>query len=428
MVGDTMDSNELSKSDMVIGRFTIDSFLRLLNKSNFNDKIMSTRDYLFNQMYENELKRNKKNYYINPIRENVVFYRGMDNELHSVNPSIVRLFNPLNASIESHYMGTLLDYPFLNEDSKNNITIKLMARMQHYNYKSRLVDITVNPFVAIYMACYNSFTTNGKLLKFAYKNNTKNDGIVNQLKSVHFTSSMNESVKDNLRLLDSIHKNATFKQKVRIFDNQPVGIIDLQLFKNNAAAYDLRYDAQEGAFIMFLNDVLTPFSPLQIKTMQGLFYEYIDATDKYSFLFFLAKNRITNVTIYPDKELSHEIIKIYNKAKITTKTISLINDFVNLKNNFLELSHINNVDQKHISTLCSKYFNYQSIIEFLLTDYIRIMNYKKRIANIRSAIQQNNPGNTQLIKQINNEIKIHNEGINKLAKTANESLFLVQII
>ncbi len=423
-----MNFNEENQNDSVMGRFTIEDFFSLLEKSKFNEKILSTREYLLNQMYDNGIKKSIRNFYIDPIRDNVVFYRGMDNEAHPVSPSITRLINPLDAKIESHYLGTLLRYPFLNEDSNSGISIKMMARMQHYNYKSRLVDITVNPFVAIYMACYNSFTINGKLIKFAYINNTKNEGNVNQLKSLHFTTSINDSVKDNLRLLDSIISSTPFKQKVKNYTNQPVGIIDLQLFKTNSASYDLRYDAQEGAFIMFMNDYLSPVSPLQTKSMSRLIYEYIDASDKYSLLYLLAKNRITYVTIYPDKELSHEIIKIYNKATITTGISSLNNDISQLKNEFIELAHINKYDLLHIKSLCKKYYNDQSLIEFLLTDYIKLINMKKKLKSDRINLLKTKPLNVQSMNKINYEINIHNDGVNKLASISNDLKFKVQLI
>src|SRR5690554_1786812 len=108
-------------------------------------------------------------YAIDNIRENVMFYRGMDNELHDIDPSINRLYKkvPYNVNDEVEYINNLKNNVFLNEYKSKEIKVDLLARMQHYNYKSRLIDVTFNILVATYMASSSSFNTNGKVVEFA---------------------------------------------------------------------------------------------------------------------------------------------------------------------------------------------------------------------------------------------------------------------
>lgn len=353
---------------------TLNEQIALLNKDTGND----------------EKKINDK---IDDIRKNVFFYRGMDDETHEIEPSILRNFEnkKYNILMECQYIKYLLDIIFLNENKKNEITVDLLARMQHYNYKSRLIDVTFNPNVAIYMACSSAYNKNGKVLVFAHESTKGKKTLINYVERYHFSYSPSKSITKNLEYLTATLNEKPITIDYKNYDSRPVVIIDRNTFKHNSAIYDLRYDAQSGSFIFFLN-------PIEKETMEllddldnegldkeSLKYYLISAKNKITFLYLLAKSKITHITMYPDKDISHEINKINAKLKINNQYENkkylneLINECLNI--NF----HISNFEKEeieHVETMCHDYIKEANMIEFLLTDYLYFINYRKKLLSM----------------------------------------------
>lgn len=405
------------KRETIVDDFTLNDLKEYLAYK-FSDKKNNTYKQA---MIENNELLNDKNanlYYISNIRQYVPFFRGMDNESHDIVPSIKRLYgNPQYYTIskESNYIKGFIKSPFINEKDDKKISINLLARMQHYNYKSRLIDITFNIAVAIYMASYTDYLSNGKIIEFVHSSIKKAGQYANKLDRFHFISNPSQNLSDNLKYMNYL-VNLDKKPKLKPnYESNPVVVIDRQTFKHNTAAYDLRYDAQEGAFIMFMNEIDVSNSQnlkdLDCKDLisSNLSYRRISSVNKLAFLFLLAQHGVTHATMYPDKDLIHEIKKIIVKIGCLNKKTDILNSFDNSLSEYLNFSRFSNVlsttDRSNVKKLSHFYINKPSILEFLLTDYLMILKDREFIIkrNISHEISTFNNAVKILITESNNQ-------------------------
>ena len=305
-------------------------------------------------------------------------------------------------------------------EKKRRISIKLLARLQHYNYKSRMVDITFNLAVAMYMAAYQSFMDNGKILEFCHASNKGKSRFANVLSRYHYVYNPSMSLTHNLDYMNYFAGVSGLPKPYKNYDSNPVVVIDKETFKSNSALYDLRYDAQEGAFIMFLNDLMSDQtfrglarSRLNTSSMKAshLNYRRVVNKNKVVFLFLLAKAGVTHTTIYPDKDLSHEVCKIIEKTKIIGGFINRIDSFNRSFDDYLEEFKWNlvlvNSDILHVKSLLKVYIANEGIVQFLMTDYLRILVFRKQVIKINNT----------------NTCNDFNESVNKLILESSESLF-----
>lgn len=389
----------MEKNSIVIDDLSIEEFKKYLRFEFSEKRNQKFKDIIRDSMENSGKINNNSLYFINNIRQYITFYRGMDTEVHDIVPSIKRLYgNPSYYKIKSEcsYIKNLIKSPFINERNDKSITINLLARMQHYNYRSRLVDITFNYAVAIYMSSYTKYLTDGKVIEFTHKSNKKPTIYSNILDRYHYIASPSNSLNDNLKYMNYVsgfeHKPILNKN----YESNPVVIIDRQTFKHNTAAYDLRYDAQEGAFIMFLNEAdindnqkLMDLDCKDLKT-SSLSYRRILSKNKITFLFLLAINGVTNITIYPDKDSSHEVNKINAKIGFLKSRVDKLNSFDNSFVEYLNFTRFDKIlnpsDVVNIKNLAHHFINSPNIIEFLLTDYLTILEERNNIITNNSNI------------------------------------------
>lgn len=78
------------------------------------------------------------------------YYRGESNINYSLEPSLFRNANHLKHE-DAIYKRALVNFP--KELSRCHSHFEKLVRMQHYKIRTRLLDITTNPLVALYFAC-----------------------------------------------------------------------------------------------------------------------------------------------------------------------------------------------------------------------------------------------------------------------------------
>lgn len=134
--------NKFTKND----RAKIQKCLDLLGKKTINSKKELKREleFLKNYLLEKEIM-------LNECFSEIVFYRGESRKDRDPIPSVFRGKNMERESDYFHQIQTLCPdnlgkLPLLNK----------LVMMQHYDCPTRLLDITINPLVALYFACQPS--------------------------------------------------------------------------------------------------------------------------------------------------------------------------------------------------------------------------------------------------------------------------------
>ena len=394
----------------------------LLDKLNTKNIDVTLRSKLLEEKYSKNNKLTKgKSFKIDFLRERLMFYRGMDVEKHDIEPSIMRLYGGLlyyTINNESLYCKSMFDLEFMKDGINENVSLKLLARMQHYGYGSRLIDVTFNEFVAIYMASYSKYLDTGKVIEFAYKGNTSLNIYTNTLSRFHYSSKLSDDIIYNLKVMNNISGlDKSIPSLPKSYTSEPVAVIDRTIFKGFSETYDMRYNSQDGAFICILNELVFNTSHnvgildnTYLKTKK-LKHRNICKFDKLSILFLLAKFGITNATIYPDSDFSNSANKIINKIRLLTNRIDKINNFNNSMNAYAETnwkySKLNNSDKLNIEQLTGKYISYRGVLQFLLIDYVNILTFRDTVKTSLDVVK---------IKDFNNAVTI-------LMRHSKESMF-----
>ena len=92
----------------------------------------------------------------------VLFYRGQSDKGYSLTPSVFRkgllpkehtMINDLMLNSPTEFVGI-------------GSTLERLIKMQHYDLPTRLLDITLNPLVALYFACKDTPDRDGEVLVF----------------------------------------------------------------------------------------------------------------------------------------------------------------------------------------------------------------------------------------------------------------------
>lgn len=89
------------------------------------------------------------------------FYRGQSDESYELKPSICRK----NGNYIKYENELISEFKRLKPSEFEHISndFDLLAKMQHYGLKTRLLDITSNPLIALYFACENQNNKDGEV-------------------------------------------------------------------------------------------------------------------------------------------------------------------------------------------------------------------------------------------------------------------------
>lgn len=95
---------------------------------------------------------------VNPDCEN--YFRGHSNKKFKLTPSIYR--DGLIEKEDFFFKESILRVP--HEFSNLKSTLEKLVKMQHYGVPTRLLDITSNPLVALFFACYKEPESDGEVI------------------------------------------------------------------------------------------------------------------------------------------------------------------------------------------------------------------------------------------------------------------------
>lgn len=94
------------------------------------------------------------------IKNNTFFYRGHSNINYVTQPSVFRENYYQHES--EMYQELLVKCP--NDFKKCKSKFEHLKLMQHYGLPTRLLDVTLNPLIALYFACSGSYNDNGEVI------------------------------------------------------------------------------------------------------------------------------------------------------------------------------------------------------------------------------------------------------------------------
>lgn len=147
--------------------------------------------------------------------EYTFFYRGQAKSSWSILPSLFRedrLYRDEDKIINTVFSRCPTDF------SDDKTQFEKLVRMQHFGFPTRLLDITLNPLVALFFACQNLEQEDGAVYMQYVKDS-----------SIKFFNDQKVSKKSNISRLSSSGKDMltsrieTFKERLRDIENSDDG-------------------------------------------------------------------------------------------------------------------------------------------------------------------------------------------------------------
>jgi hypothetical protein len=137
------------------------------------------------------------------------------------------------------------------EDFNFNSTFDILSKLQHYNLPTRLIDITINPLVALYFVCKGNDLEDGQFFVFKPKEeiikyaDSDTVSVLSNLSKMELKFGNNDVIKKNVgRFIHFIRKEKPY------FENYlEDGCLNKYVFVH-AAYNNKRITKQNGAFIL----------------------------------------------------------------------------------------------------------------------------------------------------------------------------------
>lgn len=98
------------------------------------------------------------------------FYRGHSDNTYNLLPGVYRNYH--NIILNEHILFKEMESSVPSESTTCKCTFDRLVKMQHYGLPTRLLDITANPLVALFFACWENDTQDGSI--FLFENNDDN--------------------------------------------------------------------------------------------------------------------------------------------------------------------------------------------------------------------------------------------------------------
>lgn len=179
----------------------------------------------------------------------ISLYRGQANYNWQLTPNVYRNGQFKYESVYVKELERIRPSEFTNCDNFGKL-----VKMQHYGLPTRLLDVTLNPLVALYFACNNHFEQDGAFYYFSTPTYLDDNWAV-QIKAdfaVNHTYHMKEMVeREVVRLLGSTMKQENVEEMIRHALGSPAHAV-LPKITNQ------RIQQQSGAFLIYGMSFIKP--------------------------------------------------------------------------------------------------------------------------------------------------------------------------
>lgn len=245
-----------------------------------------------------------------PEPGSVRLYRGHSDKNHVLRPSLFR--KPEHRKVERHILRELLAIQ-PNEFRDDKTAFERLVRMQHYGLPTRLLDLTYNPLVGLFFACWHHPDRDGTFFRFRVRGTAVKYFDSDAVSCVANLSNLTGRERDEIRALqDSAVLGSSavgtrllhFIKGEKPYFEPRIELHDLKsVFAVRPQQTNRRILAQQGAFLIFgLVSLLKKSSAIEIDR------KTVPAAAKKGLLAELDRININESTLFPEIESAAKYI------------------------------------------------------------------------------------------------------------------------